>query len=165
MKDMMKTLYALGLIACLASPAFAQSPVYAAVDAPASMPAVGGMFAGWAINCASQQQPTVLQIFHSYVLDLHDGYGPQPHMEYLPTFIAWRAYRPDVSAAIGTNCGGIPVMGVSPWVGWYAWPTGPLAAGTQHAFIAVLYDADYGYNAGLGDPPYAVSVAHITVTN
>lgn len=146
----------------LAAPALAQSPVYVAIDPPASltMPAVGGYFAGWAVNCATQQQPTALYVFDSYLVDRHDGYGPQPHMDPVPIVMVWRAYRPDVSAAIGTNCGGYPVAGVSTALGWYAWPLNALPVGLGHTFIAVAYDGDYGYNAGLPDAPHAVSAMH-----
>lgn len=136
------------------APAFAQTPttvpppspmpsvLYVAIDAPPSMPSTGAVFGGWSVNCATWQQPTSLRV-------LYTGTSPAgaPTLIPLPITAITRGYRPDVSQAIGSNCGGVPTTGVSPWLGWTVQALAPIPSGV-HTFWVIVGDDDYAQVIG-----------------
>lgn len=122
-------------VAAQGFPTVAPPVLYAAIDAPLVGSAAHFILSGWAINCASGQQPTNLRLGYIDVnLRLHQ----------VPVTVYWRGSRPDVAAAVGSNCGGVPyVAGVSPWLGWSMYANAALPVGSYWVEILVD-DIDFG---------------------
>lgn len=108
---------------------FPTSPFMGHLDRPVQGETITAprlVFAGWALNCDTGQQPAYVTLYMARPRDPLTGAST---LLVIPAEIRWRLSRPDALAAV-PGCGQL-----KPALGYHIYPLGPLPTGPIEAML------------------------------